>query len=595
MTVIQSVSAPKNIFRSFPLLALLFAILMGSVLFSSTPVLAQTTWSGFSIAPLTTAGGDLSQVAIGDFNGDGTLDLAFTSYDGQVAILLGNGDGTFKAGPIFHPGGCCASIAIVAGDFNKDGKVDLAIADPSTGATSIWLGNGDGTFTATAATLATREPDSLAVGDFNGDGNLDLAVGSRGLNSVTIWLGNGNGTFTAQTPISVPVGGVFGLAVADFNGDGKLDLALTNYFPQNAPANAAPSTVTILLGNGDGKFKTGPTSPAGLNPFHIAAGDFNHDGKADLAVTNDTGSTVTILLGNGDGTFTASAPVAAAAALGSIVAGDLNGDGWVDLAMSNSTSPTVSTFLNLGVTPFVKITPTITWPSPTPVTYGTTLSGNQLNASNGGIAGGFVYTPSAGSTPALGADLLSVTFTPTDTLHYTAASATVTLTVNPAPPSYTLAAAQSSATGSSTINLTLVSNNYAGTVSFATSVSSTNGTASNVSASAPSVTLTSGGNGSTVLTITPNANAANHAPVSPWSGSIVVFGAMLLGVPFALRRKQTLAILLTAAAISLAGYSMACSSGSAVKAPRTYTITVTATGTGTVTNPAPVVITVTVP
>ncbi|MGA3127889.1 MAG: VCBS repeat-containing protein [Candidatus Korobacteraceae bacterium] len=540
----------------------------------------------------------MSQVAVGDFNGDGKLDLAVTSYDGEVTILLGNGDGTFKAGPTLHASSsCCVTIAIVAGDFNNDGKVDLAVADPSTGTTSIWLGNGDGTFTATTATLATGEPDNLAVGDFNGDGNLDLAVSNKSLNSVTIWLGNGNGTFTtqkpSQIPFTVPTGGVFGLAAADFNGDGKLDLALTNYFPQNAAANAAPSTVTILFGNGDGTFKTGPTSPAGLNPFHVTAGDFNHDGKADLAVTNDTGDTVSILLGNGDGTFTASVPVAAAA-LGSIAAGDFNGDGWPDLAMSSSTSSNVSIFLNLGVTPFVKITPTITWPSPTPITYGTTLSGNQLNATSGGIAGSFVYTPAAGTVPALGTDLLSVTFTPTDTLHYTTASATVTLTVNPAPPSYTLAAAQSSTTGSATINLTLVSTNYAGTVSFATSVSSANGTASNVSASAPSVALTSGGNGSTVLIITANASAANHAPVSPWSGRIVVFGAVLLGVPFSLRRKRTLAILLTAAAILLAGFSMACNGGGTTAAPRIYTVTVTPTGTGAVVNPSPVTITVTV-
>src|SRR4029077_4752748 len=86
------------------------------------------------------------------------------------------------------------------------------------------------------------------------------------------------------------------VAVGDFNGDGKLDLAVTN---------KGDKTVSILLGNGDGTFQSQTTVPTGLAPDAVVTGDFNGDGKPDLAVANFTDGTISILLGNGDGTFTA--------------------------------------------------------------------------------------------------------------------------------------------------------------------------------------------------------------------------------------------------------------------------------------------------
>jgi hypothetical protein len=552
---------------------------------------------------MNTTGGFTSPVAVGDFNGDGKLDLALSNYNGQIAILLGNGDATFTPGATFSAGG---GGAIAAGDFTGNGKIDLAVIDPSNNTIVFWLGNGDGTFTSSTPPLdaGSSTPDSIVAGDFNGDGRLDLAVGNTADSTVTICLGNGDGTFVNLVPIPVPTGGVFGVATADFNGDGKADLALTNYNPDCLTTTTCgvptttPSTVTILFGNGDGTFTAGPTTIAGLEPFHIATGDFNLDGRADLAVTNGTGNTVSILLGNGDGTFTASVPVAVLAPI-SIAVGDFNGDGFPDLAVPNGPGSNVSIFRNLG--PFTRTTPAIIWPAPVPITYGTPLSGAQLDATSG-IAGTFDYTPSVGSTPAVGTDTLTVTFMPADTLDYTAATATVALTVNPnlAPPSYTLVATPTSVTGSTVVNLMLTSTNYAGTVSFTTSVTSTNGTASNVFASAPSATLISGGYGSAKLTITADANAVNHVPKFPWQGGgAVAFGVVLLGAPFTLRKKRALAILVTVVAISLVGLSMACGSsssgsGSTVTAAGIYTVKVTPAGTGTVTNASPVIIMVTV-
>jgi hypothetical protein len=243
-----------------------------------------------------------------------------------------------------------------------------------------------------------------------------------------------------------------------------------------------------------------------------------------------------------------------------------------------------------------QLTPAITWATPAAITYGTPLSTTQLNAT-ASVPGTFAYTPAAGTVLAAGIQTISVTFTPTDTVDYSPAESTATLTVNPAPiVAYTLTSSTQSVSGSTSVTLGLTSTNYVGTVSFATSVTSTDGAASTVSASAPSVTLTSGGAGTSVLTITANANAANHVPVAPWtSGGAVMFGAVLLGVPFTALRRRTLAVLLTAVAIMLVGFSMACSGAApSTKPARTYTVTVTPTGTGTVTNPAPVTIMVTV-
>lgn len=188
------------------------------------------------------------------------------------------------------------------------------------------------------------------------------------------------------------------------------------------------------------------------------------------------------------------------------------------------------------------------------------------------------------------------------------------------PPTYTLSASSAALTiqsGSSTsVTLNLAATNYTGTVSFATSITSSDGTVSAVSASAPSVSFASDTNGSTTLTISTTASAANHAPTRGWktTGGVIVF-AVLLGAPVTLRRKRALAVLLAALAISLAGLMMACgggssgggsssnsssggsgtgSGGSSSTSARVYSVTVTPTGTGTVSNAAPITITVTV-
>jgi hypothetical protein len=123
----------------------------------------------------------------------------------------------------FYAGANPNSVAV--GDFNGDGKLDLAIADGLE--VMVLLGNGDGTFLPAVAYVAGKQPLSVAVGDFNGDGKLDLVVANDGSNNVSVLLGNGDGTFQAVGNYAVGLYPI-SVAVGDFNGDGKLDFVVAN-------------------------------------------------------------------------------------------------------------------------------------------------------------------------------------------------------------------------------------------------------------------------------------------------------------------------------------------------------------------------------
>src|SRR6266700_2921229 len=292
--------------RRLEKLSLLVAATSSFLLAFTDPALAQTAPQTPLFNPQTeyVAGSKNgpSGIAVGDFNGDGKLDLAVANYgDNSFSVLLGNGDGTFQPPRTLPIGTHPALVAV--GDFNGDGKPDLAISSVGDNTVSVLLGNGDGTFLAPQVTPVGLNPWYFAVGDFNGDGKLDLAVADYGCpldctsspsNTVTVLLGNGNGTFLPGPSLTVG-NGPAGVAVGDFNGDGKPDLAV---------ANLNDNTLSILLGNGDGTFQAPQTfAGVGTKPYFVAVGDFNRDGKPDLVITNHLGNTVTVLLGNGDGTF----------------------------------------------------------------------------------------------------------------------------------------------------------------------------------------------------------------------------------------------------------------------------------------------------
>ncbi len=292
----------------------------------------------FQAARKFAVGANLQSVAIAELNGDGKLDLAVvggTASSGNVAVLLGNGDGTFGAANNYVTGSDPRSVAI--GDLNGDGKLDLAVANSSSANVSLLLGSGDGTFGAANNYVTGSDPRSVAIGDLNGDGKLDLAVANSSSGNVSLLLGNGDGTF--QTASNFAAGaGSFSVATADLNRDGKLDLAI---------ANVSDATVSVLIGNGNGTFQAASNLGVGISPQSVVIADINGDGRLDLAVLNQGSNSVSVLNGNGDGTFQSAGSVTVGGMATSAVVGDFNGNGGLDLAVTSVFKVGVSVLLNI--------------------------------------------------------------------------------------------------------------------------------------------------------------------------------------------------------------------------------------------------------
>jgi trimeric autotransporter adhesin len=570
------------------------------------------TFSSIGASPLT--GSPYPEaIAVGDFDSDGNLDIAVAnspsfSVGNTVTILLGNGDGTFKPAMNANTGTYPASL--VVGDFNGDGILDVAVANRDSNTVTILLGNGDGTFSPTVASPVTAAaPLSIVSGDYNGDGKLDLAVGGA---TLTVLLGNGDGTFTPAAASGQPAAGAEVIATGDFNEDGKLDLALLN----------GQTTITLLLGKGDGSFSSA-TVDTGLDPGFtntiatLMAGDFNGDGHLDLVffdyVTDDPGAIYGFsLLGHGTGTFTAPNPNTGFTELPALrpmafAAGDMNGDGIPDLAVINdgSSASQVSTLFaanqlatgtatNLAVPPgsganqvvasysgdsnYRKSTSTPTTlngalaittvsiaASPNTVSVGgsvtftATVSGNGVAATGtvtfsdnfgqlgtGTLNGSGVATY---STSALTIGSYSITAAYGGDSNYSAStSPAITLTVTSPPVSLTIAVPPVVAPGSNaTATATFTAgSNYAGTINLTCILSNSPTGAQSLprcSLNPASISLKAGGSGTSVLNVSTTAASSSASLARPsrknlWGlgGGSVVFAALFMGFLPARRR-----------------------------------------------------------
>jgi hypothetical protein len=360
-------------------------------------IVTQDTPTGFRVEFSSSTHPFPSSVAAGDFNGDGTTDLAVANGgENSVSVLLGEGKGSFKR-PVDTTVGT-NPVSMRAADFNHDGKLDLAVVNSGTGIVSIMLGKGNGKFKAGFAYDAGASAPSIAVADFNQDGNPDLAVVTPGSTTVAILLGKGDGTFTP--PVQYPIGAGSGstlssIAAGDLNGDGIPDLAIadaalgyvytlrglgdgTFHSPQSIPLTpeSTPASIAIatLIDGGYGAlvvvaagtnnilvvlttdgvtwdapvaYSLGKTAKS-PNPVSVAIGDLNGDGIPDLAVADAGSNTVSVLLGTGTGRFNAAINYPAGTTPEAVIAVDLNGDGIPDLVTANNGSNNVSVLLGNG-------------------------------------------------------------------------------------------------------------------------------------------------------------------------------------------------------------------------------------------------------
>ncbi|MBD1208387.1 MAG: VCBS repeat-containing protein [Ignavibacteria bacterium] len=276
-------------------------------------------------------------ITIGDFDGDGDLDIATANLvSNNISVRLNMGSGTYAAAVNYPTGN--GPLGIIAGDLDGDGDLDLATANAVGDNVSVRLNTGSGVFAAAVNYPAGNGTNGITIGDFDGDGDLDIATGNNLDGNVSVFLNTGSGTYAAA--VNYPAGSDTRQVIAgDFDGDGDLDLATANFLSDN---------VSVFLNTGSGVFAAAVNYPAGNGPRGITAGDFDGDGDLDLATGNGSGNNVSIFLNMGSGIFAAPVNYPAGNSPHGISAGDFDGDGDLDLATANEGSDNVSILRNIG-------------------------------------------------------------------------------------------------------------------------------------------------------------------------------------------------------------------------------------------------------
>lgn len=286
-----------------------------------------------------TDGGPYS-IAVGDINGDGHPDVATSNYIARtVSVLLGKGDGTLAPQRPFAT--AQAPYALAMADINGDGRPDIATVSFVDNSANVLLGQGDGTLGEPLRVPAGRGAGVIALGDMDGDGRPEIVTANFFEDTVSVLPGRGDGTFSTPSvaPLTTANLRPYGAATADLNGDGLTDIVT---------ATKGDNSVSVLLGNSDGSFRTKQSFPAGLNPNGLAVADVSGDGIPDVVTANYTDNTASVLLGRGDGTFNPPQHLPVGAKPYSVTIADVTGDGVPDIILPNSGDSTLSILAGRG-------------------------------------------------------------------------------------------------------------------------------------------------------------------------------------------------------------------------------------------------------
>jgi hypothetical protein len=283
---------------------------------------------GFSTMVAVTANSEPIRIAVGDLNGDGLTDVATTNTypNWKLTVVLGRSDANFVVNQSITETNNPTSIAIA--DFNRDGRLDLASGfSHATNGFEIRLGDGSGQFGSPLTTFTEYAPTALAATDVNNDSNPDLLISISGASAVGVYPGLGTGQFMPPKYFSSLNGGVASMVVADFNGDGKKDIVGSNY---NAGA------ISIQTGDGAGAFASAKVLVGtDLRGARIVSADFNGDGRPDIAIPTAYVANVLIYLNDGAGNLLAPTTVPISRPGISIATADFNHDNKADLVVGH--------------------------------------------------------------------------------------------------------------------------------------------------------------------------------------------------------------------------------------------------------------------
>lgn len=298
------------------------------------------------------AGEDPNDFTVGDFNGDGHIDLAFANHDTQhLTLLLGDGRGGFAPAPTSpvsvavkpHPHG------VAAGDFDRDGSLDLITDSWADDRLEILFNNGTASFPSPGRYLAVgRHPyQRIRVADLDGNGTADIVSPNLDGHDVTILLSDGHGGFRQPPGSPFPCGDApFNVAIGDVNADGFPDLAIVNS-PSSTTDQRGQDGLTVLFGDGHGGFKAMAGSPLAMARFpnFVAIGDLDGDGVADIVVSDPDGDHISIFTMTRTGSVGSRRDVPVSGHPKGLSIADVNGDGKGDIAVTNNTANTVTVIL----------------------------------------------------------------------------------------------------------------------------------------------------------------------------------------------------------------------------------------------------------